>query len=148
MSAPREFTMAKSIFADRAHQPTPDSLEQALGHRRPLWTALLTSLLDVAPGTAGNWAFYKKSTGWLLRVQRGKFTICTVLPTPDALLVVFLMPERAVLAAREAALPEVVTQAMDGASVSKFGHAFDIHVKDEALLPALATLARIKLETR
>ncbi len=139
--------MAKSIFDDRAQEPTPDAIEHELGTRHPLWTALMDTLLDVADGLAANWAFYKKSTGWLLRIQRKKFTVCTVLPTADALVVVFLLPERAVEAARGEELPEEVVLAMDGSSVSRFGHAFNVSITDETLLDAAATLARIKLES-
>lgn len=74
-------------------------------------------------------------------------TTCTVLPTPDSLVVVFLLPERAVQAARMAGLPEEVMQAMGAADVSKFGHAFNVFVADESQLDAVATLARIKLES-
>jgi hypothetical protein len=95
----------------------------------------------------GAWAYYKKSTGWLLRVQRKKGTICTLLPTPEDFTVVFLLPERAVVAARAADLPAATLAAVDGASVSRFGHAFDLSVNKEADLEGLAALARIKVET-
>ena len=140
--------MAESIFTDRAQEPTPDAIEQALDSRHLLWTELLGTLLGVTDGLAANWAFYKKATGWLLRIQRKKFTVCTVLPTPDALVVIFLLPERAVEAAREAELPEEVVLAMDDASVSKFGHAFNLYITIETQLDAVATLARIKLESK
>lgn len=139
--------MPKSIFDTKAIEPNTDSIRSALGPRAELWDALMQLLIHEAGDRRGAWAYYKKSTGWLLRVQRKKLTICTVLPTPDDFTVVFLLPERAVAAAREETLPPATLAAMDGASVSRFGHAFNLVVREEADLDGLATLARIKVVT-
>ncbi len=139
--------MATSIFDDRAIEPADAQLEEALGARRPLWDALLDALLDDDTATGASWSYYKKSTGWLLRLQRKKLTVCTILPTADALAVVFLLPERAVVAARAEGLPDPVLDAIDGADVSRFGHAFTVNVRREADIEGLSTLARVKVAT-
>jgi hypothetical protein len=139
--------MAKSIFDDKAIEPDAAAIAAALGARHPLWERLLDTLVHEHSDRRTAWAYYKKSTGWLLRVQRKKLTICTLLPTPEDFTVVFLLPERAVVAARAADLPAATLAAMDGASVSRFGHAFNLFVKKEADLDGLAALARIKVES-
>lgn len=139
--------MAKSIFDDKAIEPDQAAIATALEARHPLWERLLDTLVHEHPDRRIAWAYYKKSTGWLLRVRRKKLTICTLLPTPEDFVVVFLLPERAVIAARAADLPATTLAAMDGASVSRFGHAFNLSVKTEADLDGLAALARIKVET-
>jgi hypothetical protein len=139
--------MATSIFDDKAIEPDAPAIASALGPRAALWDALMNLLIHDHGDRRGAWAYYKKSTGWLLRVQRRKLTICTVLPTPEELMVVFLLPERAVVAARAAGLPEATLAAIDGASVSRFGHAFNLSVRAEGDLEGLDTLAQIKIDT-
>ncbi len=60
---------------------------------------------------------------------------------------VFLLPDRAVAAARAQGLPGPVLEAIGGASVSRFGHAFRGNVRCDADIEGLSALARIKVAT-
>jgi len=134
--------MAESIFDDSTQAPTAEVVAQGLGERAALWEALLA--LTPAKGGRVEWSFYKKSTGWILLMKRGKLTLCTLMPNAEAIDVIFLLPERAVEAAREAVLPPAVVERMENAESSRFGRAFRVSVHSTDDVTAVETLIAIK----
>ncbi len=134
--------MTESIFDDPTREPSAEEVAEGLGARAALWDRLLA----LTPATKGRteWSFYKKSTGWILLMKRGKLTLCTLMPTPEVLDVIFLLPERAVEAAREADLPPAVLERMEAAKAYKVGRAFRVSVHAAEDIPAVETLIAIK----
>jgi hypothetical protein len=134
--------MAESIFDDPTRAPDAGEVAEGLGARAGLWDQLLA----LTPASKGRteWSFYKKSTGWILLMKQGKLTLCTLMPSAEALDVIFLLPERAVEAAREAELPPAVVERMESAKSYKVGRPFRVSVHTADDVPAVETLIAIK----
>ncbi len=139
--------MTESVFSDRAVEPTGRKMARTLGPRRVLWDVLIEAVECSVADLRPSWSYYTKATGWILLLQRGKKTVCTLIPREAEFDVIFLLPERAVEAARATRLPRRVLEAIEDAKPSKLGRAFRVHVRREADLPAVRKLAAIKAES-
>ena len=138
--------MLPNAFIGKLKQPTARELAAALGPAQPLWDQLLTHLADQLDVTLQEWNSYSPKAGWAMKVKRGKRTIIYLAPCPGAFRVAFVLGDKAVKAALERKLPARVLQLIKEAKKYPEGTAVSMEVKKASALPAIRTLAAIKLE--
>jgi hypothetical protein len=136
--------MALSSFSDKTNPPTNAEIRSALGDAYPLWTSLLALIGERIDPITEVWGFTSASTGWGLRVVHKKRVILYMTPQQNQFLVSFALGEKAVAAARSAALSASVLKAIEAAPRYAEGRGVRIEVKSSRQLPSLATLAEIK----
>ena len=134
----------ESVLGDPGRPPNAAHVATVLGGRWALWEGLLALAPQAGDGGGTEWTFYSRKSGWVLLVKRGRLTVCTLLPTREALDVIFLFPERAVDAARRAALPPEVMERIEGARAYRSGRPFRVSVRGTEDLAAVETLIAIK----
>jgi hypothetical protein len=138
--------MALSAFDDKSHEPTDRDLRDVLGKRHAVWTSLIAAVEKRVRPMSTVWGFTAKSTGWGLRLRHGDRVIFYMTPQPGRFLVSFALGEKAVAAARAAKLPAAILETIDAAPQYAEGRGVRIEVSKRDQVPALAALARIKME--
>lgn len=71
--------MSVGLFVDKAHQPAPEELREALSGALPLWNDLVDFLRDGC-GCDGELRFYGKNYGWALRFRKWGWALCSMYP--------------------------------------------------------------------
>jgi hypothetical protein len=136
--------MALSAFSDKTNPPTKAELHSALGDAYASWTSLLALIGERIDPITEVWGFSSASTGWGLRVVHKKRVILYMTPQQNQFLVSFALGEKAVAAARTAALSASVLKAIEAAPRYAEGRGVRLEVRSSRQLPSLATLAEIK----
>jgi hypothetical protein len=136
--------MGLSSFSDKTHPPTNAEIRSALGDVFPLWTSLLALIRERIDPIVEVWGFTSASTGWGLRVVHKKRVILYMTPQHNQFLVSFALGEKAVAAARTAALSASLMKAIEAAPRYAEGRGVRLEVKSSRQLPSLAKLAEIK----
>ena len=144
MTKDKRVPATESIFDDRTACPDEAALREGLLERITLWQELTDLPAQSLSGATAEWSFYTKKTGWILLLKRGKKTICTCIPAQDALIVIFLLPDRAVTRALDAPLPEELKTTITAAKSYKMGRPFRVYVKTQADLNPVQQLIDIK----
>lgn len=136
--------MALSAFDDKAHPPDAAEVRGALGAAWKAWSALI-ELCEAEIGPLEEvWGFTSKSTGWGMRLVRGKRVLVYMTPREGSFLVSLALGEKAVAAARAAKLPAAVLEAIDAAPKYAEGRGVRVEVETLAQVKPLAKLAAIK----
>lgn len=139
--------MFKNAFIGTTVAPSEADLTRALGVAKPTWDALLKHLADAVGASVHEWKSYNpKKWGWSLRVLRQKRTIVWLSPGNRRFDVLFILGEKAVAGARAARLPPRIKVALATAPRYPEGTGLRFAVRSPRLLPALKTLAAIKVE--
>lgn len=71
--------MSVGLFVDKAHQPAPEELREALSGALPLWNDLVDFLRDGC-GCDGELRFYGKNYGWALRFRKWGWALISMYP--------------------------------------------------------------------
>ena len=124
-----------NAFLGALKPPTDADLAGAPGPVKTVWDALPGSL--AAEGLTDNreWKSYSKKAGWALRRARGKRTIVWLSPCD----------RQALTAARAAKLPARIRALFDDAPKYPEGTGIRLHTASAKDLPAILSLAGIKL---
>jgi hypothetical protein len=83
--------MSVGDFTDKAHEPTPAEISEALGSRGPLWDELVRLWSGVGRIKA-SMAFYGKSYGWALRFRKGGKALVSLYPGRGRLTAQVVLP--------------------------------------------------------
>jgi len=134
-----------NAFIGRTEAPADADLSRALGDFKPLWDGLIGEMTD-EHGVAQEWRCQSVKTGWLLRLKRGKRTILWMAPCEGSFRVMFILGERAVLAARQSGLSARLMRIIDEAPHYPEGTGIRLQIKGPRDIPAIRKLATIKLE--
>jgi hypothetical protein len=113
---------------------------------KAIWDDLLAGLAKDHGAEGREWKSYSpKKWGWSLRVLRKKRTIVWLSPGVGGFNVLFILGEKAMVAARAAKLPKTVAHALETAPKYPEGTGVRLVVKSPRSLPALRKLAAIKV---
>ena len=140
MSAP-----PANAFIGRTTRPSDRDLETALGHIKPTWDQLIADLAGEHGVTLQEWRSYSPKAGWSLRLKRGTRTIVWLTPHNGFFQVLFILGDKAVLAARQAGLPARVLRQLEEAPRYPEGTGLRLQIKAARDLPAVRKLAAVKL---
>ena len=135
-----------NAFIGAAKPPTERDLQSALGAAKAVWDELLASLAAECGVDSREWKSYSPKWGWSLRLLRRKRTIVWLAPFDGSFLVMFILGNKAVAAARESKLPARILRMLDEAPKYPEGTGLRLQVAARKDLPVVLRLARIKLE--
>ena len=137
--------MALSAFADKSNEPASDELRRTLGRASARWDELLGHLAAEFEPLDSDWTFAGAKWGWSLRLRHEKRAILYLTPCRKHFLAGFALGERAVAAARRAALPDSTLAILEGARKYAEGRAVRLEIRTKADLEAVKRLAAIKM---
>ena len=92
------------------------------------------------------WKSYSVKAGWSLRLKRGKRTILWLGPCAGCFRVMFILGDKAVLAARQSGLSTRALRALDQAERYPEGTGMRLLIKGPREIPTVKKLAVVKLE--
>jgi hypothetical protein len=132
-----------NAFIGERKIPTEEQLATALGPAKAVWDQLLRELASLG-ATVREWKSYSVKTGWALRLKHKQRTIVWLAPCRGSIQVVFILGDRAVVAARAADLPMLVTTALDAATRYPEGTCARFAIRRAREIAPLLRLAEIK----
>lgn len=138
--------MAPNAFIGRTACPTDADLAAALGAAKPIWDGLIADLAALHGVTVQEWKSDSPKAGWSLRLKRGKRTIAWLGPCEGCFLVMFILGETAVRAARECGLSARALQALAQAERYPEGTGLRLMIQGPKDIPAVKKLAAVKIE--
>jgi hypothetical protein len=133
--------MALGALTDRARPPGEKELAATLGRAAAAWRDLRTRVENTCAPIEPEWGF---STGWSLRLKRGKRVLVYMLPCEGHFLASFALGEKAVAAATAARLPAAVLATVEAAPRYAEGRGVRFEVRTAAQVKHIAALVAIK----
>lgn len=137
--------MLPNAFIGKPQQPTDVDLAAALGPSKALWDQLLAFLADEHGIVTQEWKSYSLKTGWALRLKRGKRTILWLGPHAGCFTVLFILGDKALLAARQSGLSARTLRALEEAPRYPEGTGVRLLIKGPKDIPTVKKLTVIKL---
>ena len=132
----------------RGREPGPEvgELEAALGRSHALWTRLLADLEAGFGPLAHRWSHSAKTGNWALQLKLAakQRTLVYLVATGGHVQAAFALGEKACAAARAAALPAAVLEAIERAPRYPEGRGVRLDVRTRRDLPGVLRLAAIK----
>lgn len=135
---------AANAFVGQTTQPTQIQVAAALDASNPAWEELIRWFAEQRV-TEQEWKSVYAKYGWSLRLKFKKRTIIHLGPSNACFLVVFILGDRAVEAARKSSLPKEVIKQIDQAKRYAEGTGVRLIVKGSKDLATVRKLALIKL---
>jgi hypothetical protein len=135
-----------NAFIGRAESPAAADLSQALGPAKPVWDRLIADLAAQHDVAIQEWKSYSPKAGWSLRLKRGKRTILWLGPCEGCFLAMFILGDKAMLAARQSGLSARALRVLDQAERYPEGTAVRLLIKGPKDIPTVRKLAAVKLE--
>ena len=137
--------MLPNAFIGKSKKPTSKDLADALGSAKILWDSLLHQLAEQFDPKL-EWSSYSPKAGWSMKVKKGSRTILYMTPCANAFRVAFVLGDKAVKVALQSKLPANVLKIVREGKRYPEGTAVRMDMKETSELPALLTLAAIKLK--
>lgn len=138
--------MKPNAFVGRQKPPAEADLTAALGAAKPAWDLVVVDMARELGLADREWKSYAAKYGWSLRLKRGKRNIVHLAPCPGCFDVLFILGQRAVVAARSARLGRTGERLLDEAPRYPEGTGIRLEVRRAKDVPLVRKLAKIKLE--
>ncbi len=135
-----------NAFVGWTAKPSDTDVEKALGPAKAVWDRLLAELATEDGVTIQEWTSYSPKAGWSLRLKRGKRTIVWLSACEGCFRVMFILGEKALVAARGSGLSATGQRALDEAVKYPEGTGVRLLVKAAKDIPTIRKLAVAKLE--
>lgn len=137
--------MALSLFIDKSLQPDETVVSEVLGAQWDQWQCIRQHVADAYAGSAEEWKFYGRSSGWTLLLKQKKRTILYLFPGQERFTVLFVFGEAAVASATQSDLPEPVKTAIRDARPYMEGRSFHVDVASVDDATVVQRLIAIKM---
>jgi hypothetical protein len=137
--------MTPNAFIGRTKPPTDPDLAAALGEVKSLWDQVVVDMARDLELADREWKSYGSKHGWAMRLKRGKRNIVHLAPGRGCFMVLFILGDRAVSAARASRLSRAATKLIDEAPRYPEGTGIRLEVKRQRDIPLIRKLATIKL---
>lgn len=137
--------MKPNAFIGKTKAPTETELTSALGKAKLTWDQLVAALEEELGVNIREWNSYSPKYGWSLRLKRKSRTVVWLSPFNGAFQVGFILGAKAMQAAKAARLPQRIVKIMQEAPKYPEGTGVRIITKTAKSIPAIKTLATIKL---
>jgi hypothetical protein len=135
-----------NAFIGHPHQPSEPEILAALGLSADAWTQFIEWIAQEHGVTGHEWkSFNAAKYGWSLRLKQKARNIVYLGPCAGSFQVSFVLGDKAMNAARRANFPKAVAHVIATAPHYAEGTGLRLIVKTSKDLPAIRTLAAIKL---
>ena len=138
--------MLTNAFINKLEKPKESDLATALGSARELWDTLIADGTSECAIDDEEWNSYSPKAGWSLRLKRGKRTIVWLGPCEGCFRVMFILGDKALLAARQSGLSARALRVLDQAERFPEGTGVRLLIKGPKDIPTVKKLAVVKLE--
>ncbi len=138
--------MLPNAFIGSTVQPSQKQLADTLGPALAVWEELIAALAAELAVTEQEWKSYSPKAGWSLRLKRKKRVIIYLSPSQGAFMVMFILGDKALAAARAGGLSQSMLRLLDEAPRYPEGTGVRIAVKSRRDLAAIKKLAKAKVE--
>ncbi len=138
--------MAASLFHEKAVIPNDSMVEAVLSDKIEVWHQLESHIFKNYKDIKKEWKFYSQKSGWSLLFKDKRRTLLYMVPFEGYFKAWFVLSEKAIAAARNAALPEKVLETICSAASYVEGTLFAVDVKSEQDLLPVFVLLKIKAE--
>jgi hypothetical protein len=135
--------MADVVFNEEGSSPTEEDLAATLGRSRAAWKKLLGFLADNY-ALEGEWAYYGRKSGWVLRYRKSGRALTALAPYQSYFNVQIVLGRADYEAAREVPLGPEVRAAIDSAHPYHDGRWLFLPVKKINDLEDIYTLLLVK----
>jgi hypothetical protein len=133
-----------NAFIGQNKPPTTESLAAVLGPAQPAWDQLLVELAERWATQDQEWHSYSPKAGWALRLKRKQRTIVWLSPAQGCFVVLFILGDKAMQAARASKLSQRVRRVLEQAPKYPEGTGVRLTIKTPRDLAPIRTLAEIK----
>jgi hypothetical protein len=135
--------MLDVVFGEESRAPAEEQLRGALSRSRAAWKRLREFLTENY-GLDGEWVYYGRKAGWVLRYRKGGKALTTLSPYKGYFTVQVVLGEADYERAREATLGESTRAAIDEARAYHDGRWLFLKVKSLKDLDDVTTLLLVK----
>lgn len=136
----------KSVFTDKAIQPTSDTLSKTLEELYTLWKSITDSCICLCPEAIGNWHYSGDKYGWSYRISDKKRVLIYLLPRAGFFKIAFVFGQKAMKEIEKSAINESIQNELRNAKVYSEGRGVRIDVKDNDILKDIQQLIAIKIQ--
>jgi hypothetical protein len=131
------------VFNEEGRAPTAEELGVALGRGRAAWRRLREFLAE-SYGLDGEWAYYGRKYGWVVRYRKGGRALTTLSPYKGYFTAQIVLGRADYEAAREAELGAGTREMIAAAHAYHDGRWLSLAVKTIKDLEDVYTLLRVK----
>lgn len=135
----------KSIFTDKAIEPTKKDLKQALGATFVIWESLAEFTKESYPNYIESWHFSGDKYGWSFRISDKKRVLIYLLPRDGYFKAAFNFGQKATDEILKSEIDENIKSELKAAKVYAEGRGIRIDVKDNTDYDDLKKLIAIKI---
>lgn len=135
--------MGEAVFKEEGRAPREEELGAALGRSRAAWKRLRGFLLENY-GLDGDWAYYGRKSGWVLRYRKGGKALTTLSPYKGYFTVQIVLGEADYEKAQETKLSKETREAIETAHPYHDGRWLFPQVKALKDLNDVTTLLLVK----
>lgn len=135
----------KSIFTDKATQPSEKDLQQALGTTFIIWESLAEFTKESYPNHIESWHFSGDKYGWSFRISDKKRVLIYLLPRDGFFKAAFNFGQKATDEILKSEIDENIKSELKAAKVYAEGRGIRIDVKDNTDYDDLKKLITIKI---
>ncbi|UCH78644.1 MAG: DUF3788 domain-containing protein [Candidatus Coatesbacteria bacterium] len=139
--------MAEVVFTAEENAPGGEDLDAALGRSRAAWRRLRQFLAE-SYDLDGEWAYYGRKSGWVLRYRKGGKALTTLSPYKGYFTVQIVLGRADHEAAREATLGASTREAIAAAHPYHDGRWLFLPINKVKDLEDVYTLLRVKRKPR
>jgi hypothetical protein len=134
-----------SAFGDKSSPPSAGELQRMLGQAASAWAKLAQHVERTYGPAVEQWNFAGAKFGWSLRLRKADRVILYLIPQAGQFLVGIVLGARAVDAAQSAGLASPILAAIATAPRYAEGTGLRLPIAGERDLPAVETLAALKM---
>jgi hypothetical protein len=134
-------------FVNRAHKPSPEAVQTALGSRYPLWERLIR-FIESDEQVEGGWSFWGPAkSGWNLRFKRKGKALTALYPGKESLVVQVVLGKNQAEWALTLNFGEKVSEILREAPQLHDGRWLHIQVLEGSDAEDVEKLIRLKMQT-
>lgn len=135
----------KSIFTDKAIQPTAVALKNALGTTFNSWQAIAEYTKERYPNAVEEWNFSSEKYGWSFRLKDKKRVLVYLLPRNMFFKVAFVFGQKATDTVLESSISEDIKNEIKAAKVYAEGRGIRIDINEQTAIEDIKKLIDIKI---
>lgn len=135
----------KSIFSDKAKQPTEKELVKGLSKTFEIWKELEGFTKLCYPAAKSEWKFSGEKFGWGYRISDKKRVLIYLLPRDQFFKVAFVFGEKAMQHILKSDINEFIKAELQNAKPYAEGRGIRIDINDRSMVGDLQKLIEIKV---
>lgn len=135
----------KSIFTDKAIEPSDSELRNALADTYILWQEIVEYTVSFYPQATLEWKYSGDKYGWGFRISDKKRVLIYLLPRDSFFRVAFVFGQKGNDVIMQSTISDSIKEELRTAKVYAEGRGIRIEIKNRELLKDIRNLIEIKI---